>query len=353
MPLPVRLSDPQALVGFAEQVFRAFEPAWDQASGMCERVVGGCRFRIRSDLAGLLEIAGTAIADHPPAAHEGARLMIALGGSLGLPEVPVWGGRYYNDVAMDSALQASRYRVHHYPERDFWQVYDRETARGVQLLAAPDRLPDWDSGSPLRNFLKWRLTAENSGLVHAGSLAVGGRGLLFFGPGGSGKSGTVLAGIAAGLQSVGDDYVLVRTGERVVAEPLFRTLKSDPAGLARVGLDQRPFAGRPLNWQGKHQFTFADLGAAAVPDRLEIFALCLPVIAGADHSRFEPLSGKAAFLALAPTGISQIPGDRAANFAFCAALARRLPAFRLHLGTRPAEIAGTIARFITSGGAAC
>jgi hypothetical protein len=47
--------------------------------------------------------------------------------------------------------------------------------------------------------------------------------------------------------------------------------------------------------------------------------------------------------------VSQIPGDRGAMFAFVAGLVRRLPAFRLLLGTEPAEIAAAVRGFLSRG----
>ena len=59
-------------------------------------------------------------------------------------------------------------------------------------------------------------------IAHAASLGRDGRGILLLGHGGAGKSGTALAGVAAGLQTVGDDYVALsglRSGRRAAAVP--------------------------------------------------------------------------------------------------------------------------------------
>jgi hypothetical protein len=72
----------------------------------------------------------------------------------------------------------------------------------------------------------------------------------------------------------------------------------------------------------------------------------LPRVEHLARSVVEPVDAKAAFLALAPSGVTQVPGDRDATFAHCAALSRRLPAFRLRLGTDPAEVNDTLLALI-------
>lgn len=260
----------------------------------------------------------------------------------------MWAEAYYRERMVEAALADTRYRLHHMVDLGFWQMYDRDTGRGIQLVDPARGLPPWDSGSPLRNFLHWHLAGPDRDLIHAGTLGIDGGGILLAGRGGSGKSGTVLAGVMHGLDTVGDDYVLANRGDAVTVEPLFRTLKQDPAGLARLGLANHR-VGRLLNWQGKHQFTIDDVGGRPQPARIVVRCLCVPTICGGPRTTFEPLGDKEAFLALAPSGVSQIPDDRGATFAFAAGLARRLPAFRLLLGTDPAEIAAAVRGFLARG----
>lgn len=366
MQAPERLSGIPELLLFADRLFKSFEPAWNAAADRCVRGAGRQCIEVRGNLEGMVESARRGIADHAGAVAEGLRLLIALGGSLDLPLTPIWGASDIDQVSskhaprhlpsFETMLKDTRYRAHlHMENGRFWQFFDRESGRGIELLQHAGSAPKWDGGSPLRNFLTWHLNGETASLVHAGTLARDGRGLMFLGPGGSGKSGTVLAGIVAGLESVGDDYVLVRVERNVVAEQLFSTLKCDPAGLSRLGLAGIAASSRPLNWQGKHEFTFADLGGAPPSEGIEITALCLPVVSHAAESRFEPISSKQAFLALAPTGMAQTLGigNLGDHFSFCAALTRRLPAYRLHLGTRPKEIVGAITRFLADRHPSC
>lgn len=244
------------------------------------------------------------------------------------------------DVLWEAGLQAA-----YFGDLDHWHVYDHSAATAVQLMRAPGRHPPWETGAPLRPFLHWHYALRGRRLAHAGTLGTGGKGVLLAGAGGSGKSGTVIAGLLHGLQSVGDDYVLLEAGSEIAAYPLFATLKQDPAGFRRLGLDRR-LGNLPLNWQGKHQFTMADVAARPVPERLSIGALLLPRIGGSGRTEIAPVGRAEAMIALAASSIYQMPGERESGFRFFGEITRRLPCFRLTLGPDPAEVADRLGAFI-------
>ncbi|AWB33065.1 serine kinase [Orrella marina] len=341
-----RLSSTKQLVSFADGLFSVFDHAFDQASGRLSRLIGEQMFDIRTSLDEQHNIIANGLSGIQRQSPADCRILIACGDSLDLPMTPQWSLPVFNHLIIEAELASTQYRVHHYQERDFWQFFCLKSRRGVQLMRTPQSLPDWDSGSPLRNFLQWHLSDKSVGLVHAGVLGTDGRGALFFGPGKSGKSGTILAGILHGLQSLGDDYVLVKITDSVNAMPLFSTLKCDPVSLERLGINQGEPWAQETNWQGKKQFVFKDITTAEQPSRMKIDALCLPEVVFAKRTTIKPMDSKEAFLSLAPTGVAQIPGGRAQNFSFCAELTRSLPAYRISLGVDPVEITETLATFI-------
>lgn len=327
-------------------LFEVWDEAYARAPAGVEVSLGGTLFECRADDADYLSAVRTTLAEHASAHGVRVRLLAAHRGALGLPAALAWGEKYFNHRDIEALLAPTAYRCHGSPESGFWQFFDRETGRGLQFLSPSGALPPWDLGAPFRNFLHWHFTQRGQALVHAGTLAREGHGVLLAGPGGSGKSGTVLAGLAHGLDSVGDDYVLLRRDAHPMALPLFRTLKQDPAGFARLGLAAFAGVSRELNWQGKHQFTLADITARPLPEQIRLRAICLPMVTGAARTEFVEADPKEAFLVLTPSSVSQMPGDRGASFAFGAALARQLPAYRMRLGTHPAEIADAMAGFI-------
>jgi hypothetical protein len=323
-------------------LFAHFEAAYANAPLQ----FGGRSFVCKTDLPGYLEVMNVALASGAEVHATPCRLLVAQAGTLGLPHVS-WGEKYYQERECEAALATTRYRAHFLPDDGFWQFFDKQTGCGIQLMATPEGYPLWDPGSPLRNFYHWALSSRDQGLVHAGTLASGGVGLMLAGPGGSGKSGTVLSGLIHGLSSVGDDYVVANIeADTVRAMPLFNTLKQDPGGIRRLSLGTNQNIPRAVNWQGKHQFTLNDIGPAARIESMQVRALCLPNIHGGARTSIRRAGPKEAFLALAPSGVSQIPGDRDLSFAICARLSRLLPCYHVDLSNDPEEIAITLRTFI-------
>jgi hypothetical protein len=277
------------------------------------------------------------------------RIFIVHPGIPGIPEPAKWGDAHFTEHGFAKRLAETGLRGHHFHDLDFWQFYDPQRRVGVQLMASTDAFPPWEPGAPLRAFLHWEYAARGMRLAHAGTLGANGKGVLLAGAGGAGKSGTVAAGLLNGLDSVGDDYVLIDLANGVSASPLFSTLKQDPQGFSRLGLTHRLPAHGPLNWQGKHTFHIADIAPQSVPATLDIVALVVPHIGGGAASSIMPVSRRDAMIALAPSGIAQMPGERESGFRFFSDLTRLLPCYRLSLGTQPQEIAGTIADFLARG----
>lgn len=189
------------------------------------------------------------------------------------------------------------------------------------------------------------LGATDTSLLHGGTLALNGNGVLLAGEGGTGKSSTVLAGIFLGLQSVGDDYVLVDAAKRT-ARPVFNTLKQDETGLRRLGQWGHAAVPKAVNWQGKHQFYLPDVVEGASASYIDLKAILLPHFTHGDQTSISQIDAKSAFIALAPSGVSQIHCDRARLFSVAGQVARQLPAFRLNLGTEPNEIVAVLRQFL-------
>jgi len=324
-------------------LFEEFDQSY--SGGVCK--YSGNGISCSTNLTEYHEIVSSALASIGPTPRQACRIIVAQAGTLALPTLQ-WNQRYFQEREIEACLVQTQYRLHHMPDQGFWQVYDRKNNLGIQLMCEPNGYPDWDPGSPLRNFIHWHRVSKNSGLVHAGTLAVDGVGVMLVGPGGSGKSGTVLAGLAQGLTTVGDDYVFADSDQGLVhASPLFNTLKQDPDGIRRLGLHTKSTIPNDVNWQGKHQFSVSDINPESMVDGIEIRALCLPHISGRGTTAFRKATAKEAFLALAPSGVSQIPGDRDLSFAHCAKLTRILPCYHVDLGIDPIEIAQQLRSFIT------
>lgn len=227
-----------------------------------------------------------------------------------------------------------------------WQFFSKDLRLGVQLIRKPGALPPWESGSPLRNFLHWTFSERARRLCHCATLGIDGKGILLAGAGGSGKSGTTLAGISAGMKTTGDDYCLVELSDRITAFPLFRILKQDITGVTRVpGISATEKFG-PLNWQQKFEIHESELGKSPFVPELDIRAIAVLRIAGASKSVFRRASPGLALRAFAPSSSFQLPDGEAESIGFAGMLCRQVPCLELQLSENSTEIAETIRNFI-------
>ncbi len=281
------------------------------------------------------------------APQPGLRLTVLDGENV--PDMPrcVWSDSVIGGGPVRDALEADNLAGVYDPERDLWQFHDPETGEGVQLMPTVDTPPPWEASVPLRLFLHWAMHGIGRPLVHAGTVGLDGDCVFLAGAGGSGKSGTTLCGILDGLVSVGDDYVLADvTAEGVTARPLVKIMKQDREGLQRLGVDPGDPCLQGPNWQGKLEFEFDRLCPGSGARALSGQAILLPSVTGGERTSARQATAKEAMMALAPSSFAQLFGAWRADLSFLAEFCRRLPVWRVDLGTDPAEVAGFLRGFL-------
>jgi len=229
-------------------------------------------------------------------------------------------------------------------------LFNPRTGVGVQWVTALAHLPPWDAGSPFRLLIHWATAQRGMRMMHAGTLVSGRRAMLLVGQGGSGKSGTTLAGIASGLQTVGDDYVVVTADARPRVHRVHQLLKQDPAGIKRVLGPRELEEPSALNWQGKVEIDPELHFKGCMAESADVAALVLPRIAHADQTTFEPIRPQDLFAHAAASMWQQLPGAQKSGFVFATALTRRVPTWRMNLSSDPFEIGSAVRRFLDNGG---
>lgn len=174
-------------------------------------------------------------------------------------------------------------------------------------------------------------------MIHGGLVALGGRGVLLVGEGGSGKSTTCLACAASGLEFLGDDFVAIEeTGDGWLGHSISRTARTTYDTLERhpklaAGLEVGESEGKNIVFIGD------DSARASVP----IDAILLPRT-GAARSGLRAASGAEVVTAFLPTSLVGSPGSGADRMARLGRLARSLPASWLELSGSPAEAATVV-----------
>ncbi|MEZ5831266.1 MAG: hypothetical protein R3D05_08790 [Dongiaceae bacterium] len=296
------------------------------------------------------DVAAARLVDLPPNddAAERARLYTLNGSTIGYDTLPPWDNSSYDPAKFHAALAQAGLCAAFPFHAQLWLAFDLAAGVGLQLARSLSDRPVWFGGSPLRHHIHWLLRARGWRIAHAGSLGRDGRGILLLGHGGAGKSSTTIAGLAAGLQTVGDDYMALRGTGPAVALPLFRIVKQDRAGLERIaGLAER-LAHLPPNWMKKIEFDPSTIFPGCLADKLQIDAIVVPRLAHAPIPRFAPASPGEAMRALMRTNLYQYRGEPDDGMEYYAGLLRALPVYQLDLSDKAPDNGTALAEFIAS-----
>ncbi len=285
---------------------------------------------------------GHARADAPAAALR----CIALEGVAGAGAPPGWRFPVTDTSHLERLHERPALVCRFDPDTTTWRVLSRARGLAVTWTADAAALPEWEDSCPLRDLLHFHSVGQRWLLLHAAGVGMAGTGVLLAGAGGSGKSTTTAACVLAGLQTTGDDFVVVDPGTPR-ADTLYDTIKLDEASLAALpdwrGAVANP--GRPADQKARIHLA-RSRPAALARDGLTLQAVLLPRVTGAARSAFAPASAAEALRALAPSTMFLLRGGQRATMQKITALLRGLPAFRLDLGREPIEAADAIAGFL-------
>ncbi len=349
--------------GLAAAYFRAVTAGFATAShgyGSHDLCLGIARHHVRLRFAGarIGEVIAPVFAHLRSPAQQISDLTILLWDTVstgvGLPPVP-WRPDHRDTIGKVRGFCDARFTTVHEPDNDQLWMLDRQSATAVVWMNDVDAVPLWDQIHPLRTLLHAWARGFGADLVHAGAVGIDGTGVLVVGPGGSGKSTTVLAAMSAGLSAAGDDYVLVGAGRPPGSPPaahaLYGTMRLHQAHLDRFPalmthhdhVFEEPWSGRAkvTSYISRHR-----------PDRLTLelvlVGIVIPQVVEDERAEVARESPARALLALAPSSLLQIDPTDATMFARLSRLCRQLPCWRLPLGPDLARVADRLARLIRS-----
>lgn len=262
-------------------------------------------------------------------------------------QLPQWTETNWLKPQYDERLSRAGYEAEYpYFDRD-WTLRRKSDGLGIHIVQSWESLRPWDQGAPLRVLFNFAFRQKGCLLLHAGSIGLEGRTALLAGVGGSGKSGTVLAGLAHGLQSVGDDYILLDPRGEYRVRRIFRIIKQAPAGLARIpGLAERLGQGA-LNWQGKVEFDPAELFPAAMVDEQKVAAILFPRIENVSDCVLTPVERRQAATRLVRGMENEFAGEAVGRLLAMTRLTAHVPAHELRLSPEPAQAASIITELLT------
>jgi hypothetical protein len=236
-----------------------------------------------------------------------------------------------------AASPDGRFVSYHAPES--LTGFDRGRPRMIACFRRSDRLSLHELGRPLDAPLRLWHRDRSVHPVHASLVSREGCGVLFGGPGGSGKSTSALACLLHGFDHLSDDYVgLEAVGDGAfVGYSLFNStyiardhLSRFPTLAPHARRTTRPHEDKPLVLLSE---VFPTRLARAVPIRV----LFLPRVAGGRATLVRPATRGEGLLRLAPTSLMRLPRE-AGGFEQIARLVQSVSCYWLDLGHALEEI---------------
>jgi hypothetical protein len=231
-------------------------------------------------------------------------------------------------------------------------LLDTDSLTGIFWMDDVAALPYWSKASPLRTLLHWITRHFGLHLLHAAVVGTEAGGMILTGKGGIGKSTTALLCLEAGMQYIGDDYVVVALAPEPRAYPLYGTAKLDPAQAERFprlsAVQVLPEAANNPSISGpaKTVFKLFPGWASQMPKSMPLVAIAMPQISAQAGTDFAPIDSMTLLRSASFTTLSHLPRAGSASHEFIAELCQKLPRFILRLGYDFHEIAGVIRDFI-------
>jgi hypothetical protein len=235
-----------------------------------------------------------------------------------------------------------RFRALYRPDVPALSFADLDTATGV-LWHRSARLPASETCAPFAPLLSWLLAGSGLRMTHGAVVGHEEGAVLLAGPGGAGKTTTVLAGLRGGLLTTGEDYVLVDLADRVALATY------DVAKLGAHPLAWFPEAAphvRATAEQGKAVAALSDVFPDRFAARLPLRAIVVPRVAERTGERPLPVSPMVALRALSAGTLVQLAGDDDRVLRQLGELVRSLPCYTLDVGPDLDAIAPALARVL-------
>ena len=258
---------------------------------------------------------------------------------------PAWGPDDYGRKGSIVGFNDDRIRTAYQPGIGVLNLYDAWRHAGVYWVAEPQVVPWWET--PLRTLLHWWAAPTSLQPLHAGAVGRQGAGVLVVGYSGAGKSTTTLACLEAGMDYVGDDYVIVDVDKPMV-HSLYSTVKLEPANLDRFPTLAPLVANANRLESQKAIVRLHEHRGDNLVSSLRLGAILLPRVTQHRGSRIRPSSAAAALRVLAPTTLFHLPGYDRVVVAKLAALVRKLPCYELEAGTDLEDLAARVTELVES-----
>ncbi len=249
----------------------------------------------------------------------------------------IWG---FNSKRIRTAFHYSDYSVN---------LYDHQRAIGIYWVQNSKSIPYWTTSAPFRTLFQWSLSGYGLQLIHAAGVGKDRNLFIITGKGGVGKSSTALACINAGMDYIGDDYIIVENGSPQKAYSLYSTAKLFNDDIGRFPNLSQLVGERQSKEQEKGVYQlYPDLQAQIKKEGV-VKAFLVPSITGKpDPSSFQAIPKWRVEKAMAFTTISQLPGAGEDTSEYIKKLVEDTPCFEAKLSNEFNEIPASILQMLAS-----
>ena len=225
-----------------------------------------------------------------------------------------------------------RYRASYQPYGRILNVFDTQRRCAYVGISDATKIHSFERAVPLRPIFGWFMAIYGDQLVHAASVGTERGGVLIVGAGGAGKSNTALGSLVAGLDFVSDDFCVVSADPIPQVHSLYCTSRVRKRDWAALSFPRR----NPDEPESEKSLHFLnDYFPGKISAGYRLWAMLLPQIGGTGSPTVQPVSSTAAIAQMASQSASMLPNAGSEVLHRLMKLARKLPTYRLELGTQP------------------
>ena len=241
-------------------------------------------------------------------------------------------------------------RIIRYERGHYVNAIDRTSNEIITWRADGNDQALYERAKPFPNMLEVWYRDHGVQQLHAGLVARDGKGVLFIGQSGSGKSTCTLACALDGYDFLGDDHnglEMARDG-RCTGHSFYNAVRIGPKHLEHFP-ELRPYEVPPHNeYDHKSIVWMTQAFPGRVARTCDIVAVVMPRIVPNGPTRFRPASRVQTLLALAPSSLKVPIGAGLGGFVNLTEFMSKMPCFTLECGPDVREIPKCVEKIIDS-----
>jgi hypothetical protein len=201
-------------------------------------------------------------------------------------------------------------------------------------------------GRPFRAIFQWFLNLSQHQIVHAAGVGFPEGGVIITGKSGAGKSTTSVACLNSELKFAGDENVVISTSGTPKVYSLYNTANLDDRSISLLPFMNDKNISAQFIQTDKLLYNLHENFPEKTIVEYPLKGIIVSKVAGTGPNTIQPLSPAIALIALAPTSLFQIPGNKSEGFLRMSDLVKRIPCFQLTLGASIEELPSMMAQFV-------